>query len=65
MVEDILARLVAFPSVVGTPNTPIVDWIAGYCRSHGAAVRVLPGPEGDRANPVSYTHLTLPTKRIV
>jgi len=50
MVEDILARLVAFPSVVGTPNTPIVDWIAGYCRSHGAAVRVLPGPEGDRAN---------------
>ncbi len=50
MVEDILARLVAFPSVVGTPNTPIVDWIADYCRSHGAAVRVLPGPEGDRAN---------------
>ena len=28
MVEDVLARLVAFPSVVGTPNDPIVGWIA-------------------------------------
>ena len=50
MVEDILAQLVAFPSVVGTPNAPIVDWIATYCRSHGARVDILPGPEGDRAN---------------
>lgn len=50
MVEDILARLVAFPSVVGKPNAPITDWIADYCRSHGATVHVLPGPEGDRAN---------------
>ncbi len=50
MVEDILARLVAFPSVAGTPNGPIVDWIADYCRAHGATVQVLPGPEGDRSN---------------
>ncbi|MEN3793037.1 acetylornithine deacetylase [Fulvimarina sp. MAC3] len=50
MVEEILARLVAFPSVVGTPNGPITGWIADYCRSHGAEVHVLPGPEGDRAN---------------
>ncbi|KTR07859.1 acetylornithine deacetylase [Aureimonas ureilytica] len=50
MVEDILAKLVAFPSVVGTPNAAIVGWIADYCRSHGARVEILPGPEGDRAN---------------
>jgi acetylornithine deacetylase len=50
MVEDLLARLVAFPSVVGTPNGAIVAWIAEYCRSHGATVAVLPGPEGDRCN---------------
>ncbi|WP_294644905.1 acetylornithine deacetylase [uncultured Aureimonas sp.] len=50
MVEDILAWLVAIPSVVGMPNGPITERIAEYCCSHDAAVRVLPGPEGDRAN---------------
>ena len=49
-VEEILAQLVAFPSVVGNPNRDIVDWIASYCRSYGAAVSVLTGPEGDRSN---------------
>ena len=49
-VEEILARLVAFPSVVGKPNREVVDWIASYCRSHGAVVSVLAGPEGDRSN---------------
>ncbi|HEV2900125.1 MAG TPA: acetylornithine deacetylase [Pseudaminobacter sp.] len=49
-VEEILARLVAFPSVVGTPNGAIVDWIRGYCEAAGAEVTVLAGPEGDRSN---------------
>lgn len=49
-VEEILAELIAFPSVVGRPNGAIVDWIAGYCRAAGAEVTVLAGPEGDRAN---------------
>jgi acetylornithine deacetylase len=49
-VEDILSRLVAFPSVVGRPNGAIVDWIRDYAASHGARVDVAPGPEGDRAN---------------
>jgi acetylornithine deacetylase len=47
---QILERLVSFPSVVGTPNGAIVDWITTYLRSHAVEVRVLPGPEGDRAN---------------
>jgi acetylornithine deacetylase len=50
MVEDLLAKLVAFPSVVGAPNGAITAWIADYCRAHGATVEVLPGPEGDRCN---------------
>ncbi|PXW55139.1 acetylornithine deacetylase [Chelatococcus asaccharovorans] len=48
--EEILACLVAFPSVVGQPNGAIVDWIRTYAEGCGASVTVLPGPEGDRAN---------------
>lgn len=47
---DILATLIAFPSVVGTPNGAIVEWIGAYCKAAGAEVAVLPGPEGDRSN---------------
>jgi acetylornithine deacetylase len=49
-VEEILARLIAFPTVVGAPNDAIVDWVCGYCEAAGAEVTVLPGPEGDRSN---------------
>lgn len=49
-VIEILRRLIAFPSVVGSPNGEIVAWIATYLESHGAKVTLLPGPEGDRAN---------------
>lgn len=47
---DILEKLVGFPSVVGTPNGEIVEWIADYLKSLGIRAHVLPGPEGDRAN---------------
>ncbi|WP_145633510.1 acetylornithine deacetylase [Neorhizobium alkalisoli] len=47
---DILEKLVGFPSVVGTPNGAIVEWIAAYLKSFGITAQVLPGPEGDRAN---------------
>ncbi|ACM30263.1 acetylornithine deacetylase [Agrobacterium rhizogenes] len=49
-VEQILERLIGFPSVVGTPNHEIVAWIADYLDQAGAKVTVLPGPEGDRSN---------------
>jgi acetylornithine deacetylase len=49
-VEEVLAMLIAFPSVVGTSNGAIVDWICNYCQAAGAEVTVLPGPEGDRSN---------------
>ncbi|MFN3401885.1 MAG: acetylornithine deacetylase, partial [Ferrovibrio sp.] len=41
---------VAFPSVVGTPNGSIVEWIRLYCLAAGADVSVHAGPEGDRSN---------------
>ncbi|WP_331377073.1 acetylornithine deacetylase [Sinorhizobium chiapasense] len=47
---EILEKLVGFRSVVGLPNEDIVAWIRGYLESHGIAVAVLPGPEGDRSN---------------
>lgn len=47
---DILAKLVGFDSVVGTPNSEIVEWIAAYLKSFGAEVDILAGPEGDRSN---------------
>ena len=47
---EILARLVAFPSVVGTPNTALIDDVAQYLAGHGARVTRLMGPEGDREN---------------
>ncbi len=50
MIEDILARLIGFPTVAGAPNRAIVEWIRDYLDSFGAKVTVLPGPEGDRAN---------------
>lgn len=50
MVEDTLARLVAFPSVAGAPNGAIVEWIRDRLDGFGAKVTVMPGPEGDRAN---------------
>ena len=47
---EILERLVAFPSVVGTANGDIARWSADYLESQGAKVSLLPGPEGDRAH---------------
>ncbi|TSD88779.1 acetylornithine deacetylase [Mycobacterium sp. KBS0706] len=49
-VEEILADLVAIPSVCRTPNGAIVDYALSYLAEHGVAAEVLPGPEGDRAN---------------
>ncbi|NYZ12267.1 acetylornithine deacetylase [Azospirillum sp. RWY-5-1] len=49
-VIDILERLVAVPSVVGTPNHAIVDGIRAILAEAGARVHILPGPEGDRSN---------------
>lgn len=51
---DILKALVSFPSVVGTPNGAIVEWIRSYLEGFGVKAHILPGPEGDRANLFAY-----------
>ncbi|RWR13420.1 acetylornithine deacetylase [Paenirhodobacter populi] len=48
--EEILSRLVAFSSVAGRPNAAITGWIGELLEQAGARVRMIPGPEGDRAN---------------
>ncbi|MEB2844437.1 acetylornithine deacetylase [Endobacterium cereale] len=49
-VQEILADLVAIPSLPGTPNTVITECLRSHLQYAGVEVTVLPGPEGDRAN---------------
>ncbi|KAA2244340.1 acetylornithine deacetylase [Salinarimonas soli] len=48
--REMLERLVAFPSVSSVSNLDIIafcrDWLAG----HGVEARIVPSPEGDKAN---------------
>ena len=62
-VKDLLAKLVSFPVLGGDSNLSILTWIKSYIESFGIEVHLVPNEEGNKA--VSYTHLTLPTKRIV
>ncbi|MFT6459993.1 MAG: acetylornithine deacetylase [Pseudophaeobacter arcticus] len=48
--EELLDRLVGYPTVVGRSNLELIQFIADYLKSYGAQVHVLTGPEGDRAN---------------
>lgn len=45
--RELLARLVAFPTVAGESNEALVDWIAQELEDAAAKVRVLPGPRPD------------------
>ncbi|WP_435167504.1 acetylornithine deacetylase [Falsirhodobacter sp. 1013] len=47
---DLLARLVGFPSVVGTPNGAIIAFVEAYLRDLGVPCHRIAGPEGDRWN---------------
>lgn len=44
---ELLARLVAFPTIAGHSNEALVDWAAEQLEAAGATVRVLPGPRPD------------------
>ncbi|MDD9720733.1 acetylornithine deacetylase [Sulfitobacter sp. PR48] len=46
----LLEQLVGFPSVVGTPNDRLMQFVADYLRKHGVPFHLLKGPEGDRYN---------------
>ncbi|MEL6288935.1 MAG: acetylornithine deacetylase [Pseudomonadota bacterium] len=48
--KAILADLVAFPSVSGLPNDPIVSYVERYLADHGIATVRDTHPDGQRAN---------------
>ncbi len=48
--ETLLSTLVGFASVVGTPNLTLMEFVRDYLERHNIPCRILPGPEGDRAN---------------
>jgi len=48
--DALLARLVAFNTASGRSNLPLIEWMADYLNVPGAAVNVLPSPDGKRAN---------------
>jgi acetylornithine deacetylase len=50
LAESLLADLVAFPSLSGQPNRPIVDYIAAFLRSHNVPVEWDAHEDGTRFN---------------
>ncbi len=47
---ELLARLVAFDTVSRNSNLPLAELLADYLDRPGAAVELLPSPDGSRAN---------------
>ncbi len=48
--REMLARLVAFPSVSTESNLAIIGFCRDWLGSHGIESRLVPSPEGDKAN---------------
>lgn len=48
--EDILEKLVAFPTVVGGPNGDLMDFVQDYLAGHGVNATRLQGPDAGRCN---------------
>lgn len=48
--RDLLATLIAFPTVSRDSNLALVDFVAGFLTSLGADVRLVPSEDGRKAN---------------
>ncbi|MBV7410547.1 acetylornithine deacetylase [Maritimibacter sp. DP1N21-5] len=48
--RDILARLIAFPTVSSEPNLDLIRWIAGELGALGARVEIFESADGRKAN---------------
>jgi acetylornithine deacetylase len=48
--REMLARLIAFPSVSTSSNLDIIDFCRDWLNSHGVESHVVMSPEGDKAN---------------
>ncbi len=47
---ELLSRLIAFPTIAGSSNLELIDFVERYLVSHGATCRRVPSPEGSRTN---------------
>lgn len=47
---EMLARLVAFPTVSRDSNLDLVAFVRDYLAAHGVVARILPSPDGTKAN---------------
>lgn len=48
--RDILARLIAFPTVSRDPNRALIDWVAELLIGHGIRPTIIPDETGGKAN---------------
>ena len=48
--EDILAQLIAFPTVSRDPNRALIDWVAALLAEHGIDSTLIPDASGHKAN---------------
>ncbi|HEY0212407.1 MAG TPA: acetylornithine deacetylase [Paenirhodobacter sp.] len=48
--RDILARLVAFPTISNRSNLDLIDWVADYLAGWGVASHRVPSPDGTKSN---------------
>lgn len=48
--KDILAQLIAFPTVSRDPNRALIDWVAALLRDHGIDSTLIPDASGHKAN---------------
>ncbi len=53
--RDLMARLIAFPTVSSVSNLPLIDWVADYLASHGIDSVRVPSPCGDKAALYAHT----------
>ena len=48
--HDILARLIAFPTVSRDPNRALIDWVANLLTDAGIDPVIIPDESGKKAN---------------
>ncbi len=48
--HDILAQLIAFPTVSRDPNRALIDWVAALLAEHGIESTMIPDATGHKAN---------------
>ncbi len=48
--KSLLAKLIGFHSVVGQPNSEIIDFVRNYVESYGLTPHVIAGPDPERSN---------------